>query len=135
MTPLEEALLNPVKETEDQFGKPDYTSYPVVGYSYSAMAKIVENRLLNGVEALSFEIAALLPVLEDSPLDRGYYLFAVLKNGVPVYIGTGEGKGNKRPIAAARKKYGAGAVVLLAYALNKRQAATMKQTLERRLGL
>lgn len=80
------------------------------------------------------------PVIEQSSLDHGYYVFAVMRHNEwlcqseVVYIGTADGttRRNKSIFELQRKHRGSG-VILLADGLSKTKSTNMRRVLIRRL--
>ena len=134
--------------TEEKYGRPDYKMYPLVGYSYTILAKIIDDRERVEVNALdvAWSLAETNKEIEEanaqpSPLDDGYMVYAIIKDKVPIHIGIYAGRNagvmrRHNPVSDAKKKHGDGcAFIVLKYGLSQRQAVQMQQTLKRRFNV
>jgi hypothetical protein len=137
-----------MEQVLEMYGMPDYKTYPVVGYSYSVLARIVEDR--DGKQRDGLEAAVAFSEMnesiekanaEPSHLDNGYMVYAILRDTFLAHIGVHAGRNTgvirrHNPIRDAKKKYGDGCVfIILKYGLSQRQALQIQQTLKRRFSI
>jgi hypothetical protein len=101
--------------------------------------RVFLNDLLEEVRQVLW-LAKKAPAIQESKLDRGFYVFAIMRLredsgcSVAVYIGTADGSSRQdKSIFDLQRKYNGTSVLLLASGLSKVQAANIRRVLIRRL--